>query len=152
MSQIVVLCEIPIQWEQLGLVYIANTCSIWYLPQFVHIAILMILHGPAGACIPVASVSPIHVSPVQCVLKHCGVHKHVIQNNLRTPQLVDFTASYSVKKSYYSKFLVIILQDKSTHLYTHINTKSTLKHNIHIISDQYRSVNLRLSCCHLLTA
>ena len=29
----------------------------------------MSLHVPAGACIPVASVSPIHVPPVQCVLK-----------------------------------------------------------------------------------
>ena len=38
----------------------------------------MSLHGPAGACIPVAgavaSVSPIHVHvfPIQRVLKHCG--------------------------------------------------------------------------------
>ena len=31
----------------------------------------------AGACIPVASASPIHVPPVQCVPKHCGVHKHI---------------------------------------------------------------------------
>ena len=30
----------------------------------------MSLHVPAGACIPVASVSPIHVPPVQRVLKH----------------------------------------------------------------------------------
>ena len=29
------------------------------------------------ACIQVASSSPIHVSPVQRVPKHCGVHKHV---------------------------------------------------------------------------
>ena len=29
----------------------------------------MSLHGPAGACIPVASASPIHVFPIQCVLK-----------------------------------------------------------------------------------
>ena len=59
----------------------------------------MSLHVPAGACILVASASPIHVFPIQRVLKHCGVHKHiyiyiniyihmhVIQNNLRTPQL-----------------------------------------------------------------
>ena len=51
-------------------------------------------HVPPRACTLVASVSPI---PVQCVLKHCGVHKHtyytlyiythtMIQNNLRTPQ------------------------------------------------------------------
>ena len=37
----------------------------------------MSLHVPAGACIPVASVSPIHVPPVQRVLKHCGAHKHI---------------------------------------------------------------------------
>ena len=36
----------------------------------------MSLHGPAGACIPVASVSPIHVFPIQHVLKHCGAHIH----------------------------------------------------------------------------
>ena len=40
----------------------------------VHIAIFMSLHGPAGACILIASVSPIY--PIQRVLKHCGVHKH----------------------------------------------------------------------------
>ena len=34
------------------------------------------LHGPAGACILVASVSPIHVLPIQHVLKHCGMYKH----------------------------------------------------------------------------
>ena len=34
--------------------------------------IFISLHGPAGACIPVASVSPIHVPPIQGVLKHCG--------------------------------------------------------------------------------
>ena len=37
----------------------------------------MSLHGPAGACIPVASASPIHVFPIQRVLKHCGAHKHI---------------------------------------------------------------------------
>ena len=56
----------------------------------------MSLHGPAGACIPVASASPIiDVPPIQRVLKHCGayihiyIHTHtrVTQNNLRTPQL-----------------------------------------------------------------
>ena len=63
----------------------------------------MSLHVPAGACILVASASPIHVFPIQRVLKHCGAHKHiiiiykynyikqhVIQNNLRTPQLAGF--------------------------------------------------------------
>ena len=39
----------------------------------------MSLHGPAGACIPVASASPI-----QRVLKHCGAHKHSF---FFTPQL-----------------------------------------------------------------
>ena len=46
------------------LVYIRITCSIWYFIQFVHIAIFMSLHAPAGACILVASVSPIHVFPI----------------------------------------------------------------------------------------
>ena len=46
----------------------------------VHIAIFMSLHGPAGAFIPVASASPIHVPPVQYVHKHCGAHKHYIIN------------------------------------------------------------------------
>ena len=38
------------------------------------------LHGPAGACISVASGSPIHtVFPIQRALnKHCGVRKHNI--------------------------------------------------------------------------
>ena len=36
----------------------------------------MSLHVPAGACIPVASASSIHVFPI---LKHCGAHKHIIQ-------------------------------------------------------------------------
>ena len=35
----------------------------------------MSLHGPAGACILVASASPIHVFQIR-VLKHCGAHKH----------------------------------------------------------------------------
>ena len=38
----------------------------------------MSLHGPAGACILVASASPIHVFPIQHVLKHCVVHKRNI--------------------------------------------------------------------------
>ena len=50
-------------------------CSIWYFIQFVHIAIFVSLHVPGGACIPVASASPIHVFPIR-VLKHCGAHKH----------------------------------------------------------------------------
>ena len=36
----------------------------------------MSLHGPAGACIPVASASPIHVFPIQRVLKCRGARKH----------------------------------------------------------------------------
>ena len=70
----------------------------------------MSLHGPAGACIPVASASPIHVFPIQRVLKHCGAHKHiyiyiyiykthVIQNNLRTPQLAGFARQLGFKKT-----------------------------------------------------
>ena len=39
----------------------------------------MSLHVPAGACILVASASPIHVFPIQRVLKHCGAHKHYIK-------------------------------------------------------------------------
>ena len=75
---IAVSCEMPIYQEQSCLVYVRNTCSIWYFIQFVHIAILMSLHAPAGACILVASASPIHVPPIQHVLnKHCGVCKHI---------------------------------------------------------------------------
>ena len=50
----------------------------------------MSLHVPAGACILVASTFPIHIPPIQRVLKHCGAHIiHACdQNNLRTPQLV----------------------------------------------------------------
>ena len=69
----------------------------------------MSLHVPAGACIPVASASPIHVFPIQHVLKHCGAHKHiillyyihmhVIQNNLRTPQLAGFACQLGYKKT-----------------------------------------------------
>ena len=63
----------------------------WYFIQFVPIAIFMSLHVPAGACIPVASASPIHVFPIQCVLKHCGAHKHnkYIYTYARDPKLVS---------------------------------------------------------------
>ena len=37
----------------------------------------MSLHVPAGACIPVASASPIDVPPIQHVLKHCGAYIHI---------------------------------------------------------------------------
>ena len=53
-SQILVSCETPIQWEQFSLVFITNACSIWYFIQFVPIAIFMSLYGSAGTCIPVA--------------------------------------------------------------------------------------------------
>ena len=44
--------------------------------QFVRNAIFTTLHGPAGACIPVASACLIHVLPIPHVLKHCGAHTH----------------------------------------------------------------------------
>ena len=74
----VILCNnySPIYLEQFCLVYIRITCSIWI--QFVRIAIFMSLHVPAGACIPVASVSQICVFLIQRVLKDCGMHKHNI--------------------------------------------------------------------------
>ena len=93
----------PIYQEQFSLVYVRITCSIWYFIQFVRIVKFMSLHIPAGACIPVASVSPIHVPPVQHILKHCGAHKHinihthVIQNNLRTSQLASFACQLGCK-------------------------------------------------------
>ena len=69
---------------KMGKVQPRNTCSICTY-------FIVCSFTPTGACIPVASAAPIHVSPVQRVLKHCGAHKHIIhtiQNNLRTPQLV----------------------------------------------------------------
>ena len=83
-SQILVSCETPIQWEQFCLVFITSTCSIWYFIQFVRngISIFMSLHGQAAACILVASASPIHIPPVQHVLKHCGAHKHILYINI----------------------------------------------------------------------
>ena len=72
----------------------------------------MSLHIPAGACIPVASASPIHVFPIQRVLKalwcaqtyiYIYIHTHVIQNNLRTPQLVGFARQLGCKNlAYYN--------------------------------------------------
>ena len=64
----------------------------------------MSLHGPAGACIPVASASPIHVPPIQRVLKHWRtyiyiyIYTHMTQNNLRTPQLAGFARQLGCKK------------------------------------------------------
>ena len=112
MSQILVSCETPIYLEQFCLVYIRITCSIWYFIQFVRIAIFMSLHVPAGACIPVASASPIDVPPIQCVLKHCGAYIHIYniyiyiythardQNNLRTPQLAGFARQLGCNKAF----------------------------------------------------
>ena len=54
--------------------------------QFVPIAIFMSLHVPAGACIPVASASPIHVFPIQRVLRHCGAHKHSLYIYIYDPK------------------------------------------------------------------
>ena len=74
----------------------------------------MSLHGPAGACIPVASASPIHVFPIQRVLKHCGAHKHiythVIQNNLRTPQLVGFACQLGCKNGWFEAAIFLGLK------------------------------------------
>ena len=60
------------------------------------------LHGPAGACTLVASESPIHVFQYVYLIKHCGAHKHslythVIQNNLKTPQLAGFACQLGCK-------------------------------------------------------
>ena len=72
-----------------------------YIIQFVHIAIFMSLHGPAGACILVASGSQIDVPPIQHVLKHCGVYihiyKNVIQNNFSSTQLAGKACQLGVK-------------------------------------------------------
>ena len=46
------------------------------------ITIFMSLHGPAGACIPVASASPIDAPPIQRILKHCGAYIHNIIYNI----------------------------------------------------------------------
>ena len=54
------------------------TCSIWYFIQFVCIAIFMSLHAPAGAGIPVASASPIHVLPIKPILKSIVVHTNIV--------------------------------------------------------------------------
>ena len=43
----------------------------------------MSLHGPAGACIRVASASPIQI---QRVLKHCDAHKHIYYTYTRDPK------------------------------------------------------------------
>ena len=44
--------------------------------------IFMSLHRPAGACISVASSSPIHVPPIQHVLKQCDMHIHTYYINI----------------------------------------------------------------------
>ena len=56
--------------QHLVLYRVCSYCNIHELIEFTW----------AGACIPVASVSPINVFPIQCVyvLKHCGAHKHAV--------------------------------------------------------------------------
>ena len=77
----------PIQWEQFSLVYITNTCSMM-MPASGTLYSLFL--GPAGACIPVASVFPIYVSPVQHVLEHCGMHKHIFtQPSIKKINLIN---------------------------------------------------------------
>ena len=86
-------CEMPIQREHFSLVIHAASGTLYSL--FI-LQIFMSLHVPA-----VASASPVHVPPVQCVLKHCGVHIYInihahCQYNLRTPQLVGLPTSWGV--------------------------------------------------------
>ena len=50
----------------------------------------MSLHVPAGACSPVASASPIHVFPIQRVLKHSLVKLQNVGWELRCPFLSFF--------------------------------------------------------------
>ena len=72
--EIIVSCEMPIQWEQSCLVCIRNTCTCTYtLYSLFILQYSQVYMGPAGACIPVANVSPIQYVHV---LKHCGAHKH----------------------------------------------------------------------------
>ena len=40
-------------------------------------AVFMSLHGPAVTCIPVASMSPIHIPPIQCALKYRHAHIYI---------------------------------------------------------------------------
>ena len=81
-SQILVLCETPIQWEQFCLVFIANTCNIWYFIQFVHNAIFMSLHGPAGACDPKQVIHvPQKFLPIQCY-NIIIINNNIIINNI----------------------------------------------------------------------
>ena len=76
-SLIAVSCGTPIYQEQSCLVYVRNTCSIWYFIQFVRIAIFMSLHVPAGACIPVASASPIQMYWARATLMLHGVRSEM---------------------------------------------------------------------------
>ena len=107
MSLIAVSCETPIYQEQSCLVYVRNKYSIWYFIQFVCIAIFMSLHGPAGACILVASASPIHVFQYNVYLSivvrtniyiYNMYNTTVIHNNLRTLQLVGEAHQLGYKK------------------------------------------------------
>ena len=56
--------------------YLSGTVGLHAASGTLYSLFIMRLHVPAGACIPVASASPVHVFPIQCVLKHCGAHKH----------------------------------------------------------------------------
>ena len=114
-----VLCKITAR-EQFCLVYIRITCSIWYFIQFIPFAIFMSLHVPAGACIPVASASPIHVFPIQRVLKHCGAHKHYIYDNLQATtkenERLDHLRSHAYlgcKNLKYRLYICFMLDSKS---------------------------------------
>ena len=69
--------------------------------QFVCNGIFTHLHGPAGAYIPVASASQIHVPPCASALwcAHIYIYTHTHgQYNLRTPQLVGFAHQLQCKK------------------------------------------------------
>ena len=66
----------------------------------------MSLHGPAGACILVASASPILV-PIQCVLKHCGVHIHVYIYTHRFKTILGHPSWWALPVSWGIKIVAI---------------------------------------------
>ena len=77
----------------------------WYFIQFVHIAIFMSSHAPPGTCILVASASPVDVNQYNVYLSiimrtyiNKYIYMHVIQNNLRTPQLMGFAHQLEKEK------------------------------------------------------